>query len=112
MPNSYFDFHFHPIFKQFITRLENVYPTQRTEDELLQEMDLKNDLLDLVDEVALHILESQCCYNQVQKGGVKLGVANVVAIEYGIAASEGFLAKILRSDITRPMDKEVMRTIS
>lgn len=112
MPNSYFDFHFHPVFKQFITKFESIYPTARLEEELCKEMDLENDILDVIDEVALHILESQCAWNQVQKGGVRLGVANVVAMEYGIAASEGFLAKILRSNLTRPMDKAIMHSVS
>lgn len=107
----YFDFHFHPVFKQYITKFETDYPTGRLPDDLIKDMDLKNDLLDFVDENVLHILESQCCINQMKKGGLNLGVANVVAIELGIAASEGFIAKLLRSNITRPMDPQYFNNI-
>jgi hypothetical protein len=109
--SSYFDFHFHPVFKQYITKFENDYPTKRTANELHKEMDLKNDLLDLVDEVILHILESQSCLDQMKTGRVKLGVANIASMELGIADSEGFVAKILRSNLTRPMDPKFINSI-
>ncbi|RDC62467.1 amidohydrolase family protein [Adhaeribacter pallidiroseus] len=108
---SYFDFHFHPVFKQFITRFEEDYPSTRQAPELIKAMDLKNDLMDLADEEVLHILESQCCLEQMQKGGVRLGIANVVAIEHGIADSEGFLSKLLKSNWTRPLDQRHMKSV-
>ncbi|RNI30684.1 amidohydrolase family protein [Rufibacter latericius] len=108
---SYFDFHFHPVFKQFITRYEENYPSGRAAVELTKPMDLKNDLMDVVDEEVLHILESQCSLEQMTKGGVRLGIANVVAMEHGIADSEGFIAKLLRSSWTRPMDQRYLKNI-
>jgi microsomal dipeptidase-like Zn-dependent dipeptidase len=108
---AYFDFHFHPVFKQFISRYEETYPSGRAPGELTRPMDLRSDLMDLADAEVLHILESQCCLEQMQKGGVRLGIANVVAIEHGIADSQGFIAKLLKSDWTRPMDPRYMKSI-
>lgn len=108
---SYFDFHFHPVFKQFLTRYEENYPSAREAEEITKPMDLRNELLDLADEEVLHILESQCSLEQMQQGGVRLGIANVVAIEHGIADSEGFLAKLLKSNWTRPLDQRHMKSI-
>ncbi len=108
---AYFDFHFHPVFKQFITLYEQDYPSGRSAEELLKAMDLKNDMMDHADELVLHILESQCCLDQMQRGGVRLGIANVVAIEHSIADSEGFLAKLLKSGWTRPFDQQIMKAV-
>lgn len=109
--STYFDLHFHPLFKQFITRFETSYPTQRGVDELLKEMDLENNILDIVDEIALHILQSQSCVEQITEGGIRLGVAAIASLELGIADSKGFIAQILRSNLTKPMDRKYFQSI-
>lgn len=108
---SYFDFHFHPAFKQFITVFDEPRSSQRKAAEIRQEMDLRNAVLDFLDENMLHILESQCSYNQLHRGGVKLGIANIIAIEHGIADGRNLIGKVLRSDLTRPMDPALLQSI-
>src|SRR6218665_660360 len=109
MASSYFDFHFHPAFKQFITVYEEPKSSARNSGDLRQEMDLRNFIMDFLDNNVLHILESQCCYNQMAKGGVRLGIAAVISIEHGIADGRNLIGQVLRSDLTRPMDPGLLK---
>jgi hypothetical protein len=111
MAQSYFDFHFHPVFKQFITAFEETYPTKRPAQEIIKEMDLTNVILDIANEIFIHIIESQCCIDQTNRGGIRLGIANIVSIEHGIADSTGPFASILKSGLTRPVDQHYMRSV-
>lgn len=107
----YFDFHLHPVCKQFFTQYETDYPTGRGPDDISRVMDLQNDLTDFVDTYLLHILESQCCLNQMKQGGVQVGVANILSIEHGFADSNGDFANVLKSAWTRPLDQQYMKAV-
>ena len=54
---SYFDFHFHPVFKAFIQKYEASYPSERNLDDLFETFDLTNPITDVLDNAFLHILE-------------------------------------------------------
>lgn len=105
MPN--FDFHLHPVFKRFICNFEADYPTRRAADELLLPIDLRNPITDFLEENFLHILESQSCVAQMEKGQLLLGVANIAPIEEMFAATNSFFGKILHSRFfTSPVDQQ------
>lgn len=108
---SVFDLHFHPVFKQAITRFEEVYPSQRTAGELSEYMDLTHWLPDRINEWFLHILESQCCIRQLQAAGNVVGVAAIAPIERFFTHREGLFGKLLNGDFTDPFDKTCMDRI-
>lgn len=102
---SYFDCHIHPIFKNFVQKYEEIFPTKRVADDLTQPFDPKNILTDIVDEEFLHFLDSQTSYSQMQQGEVRLGIAAIAPVEFAFAASEGFFSQILNSRfLVNPMD--------
>ncbi|GAB3266304.1 hypothetical protein GCM10027347_34230 [Larkinella harenae] len=110
--SHYFDFHFHPVFKQFICDFETNYPSSRAADTLLAPIDLKNPLIDFLEEEFLHILESQSCFSQLKMGQVTLGVANIAPIERLFAQKEGLFGFILNSRFfTSPVDQTYMEKI-
>lgn len=112
MPNNkYFDFHFHPLFKQMLCNWEDNYPSSIPLDGLENNIDLKNYLLEKVDSMFLNILGSQSSVTQLQKGNVLLGVANIVALEFGFADSRKGFGAILQSNITRPLDLRYFRNV-
>src|ERR1044071_9213993 len=102
--NKYFDFHFHPLFKQMLCNWEDHYPSTITLDSLVENIDLRNYLLKEIDSLFLSILGNQCSINQLQKGNLLLGVANIVALEFGFADSSKGFGAILQSNITHPLD--------
>ncbi|WP_128544799.1 hypothetical protein [Larkinella soli] len=103
---QYFDFHFHPAFKQFICQFEPAYPSTRDVRSLLKPIDLKNPITDFLEEEFLHILESQACLEQLSAGKLMLGIANVAAIERMFAEKEGLFGKVLNSQfLTKPVDQ-------
>ncbi|MGV3557201.1 hypothetical protein [Larkinella arboricola] len=110
--SHYFDFHFHPVFKQFICEFEGQYPSNRTADALLEPIDLKNPLTDFLEEEFLHILESQSCFSQLKSGQVTLGVANIAPIERLFAQKQGLFGVVLNSSFfTSPVDQTYMEKI-
>jgi microsomal dipeptidase-like Zn-dependent dipeptidase len=105
MPNNkYFDFHFHPLFKQMLCNWEDQYPSKVPLNELVENIDLQNYLLEKIDAMFLNILGNQSSVTQLQKGNVLLGVANIVALEFGFADSRKGFGAILQSKITAPLD--------
>ncbi|MET3732155.1 hypothetical protein [Moheibacter stercoris] len=106
MSTQFFDFHFHPLFKKFITQYEAHFPTQRKTYELEARIELKNFIADKVDDWFLHILQSQSALNDCVRGGTKLGVAALANLEFGFADSKGMFASILKSNFTKPMDRK------
>lgn len=111
MSTSFFDFHFHPIFKKFITQYEPYFPTQRKSHDLEARINLKNFMADKVDDWFLHILQSQSALSDCVRGGTKLGVAALANLEFGFADSKGTMASILKSDFTKPMDRKYFEMV-
>lgn len=104
MSTQFFDFHFHPVFKKFITKYEPNFPTKRGINDLEGKINLKNFITDKLDDFFLHILQSQsaiidCIHVQT------LGIAALANLEFGFANSKGMMAKILKSDFTAPLDR-------
>lgn len=112
MAANFFDFHFHPMFKQYISNYEEQYPSARPLENLMTEVTENNDIMNFLDEKVFHFLDSQCSFNEMAAGNDFLGVANIVTLEYGIATSTNLLGYILRSAITAPLDKEYFNRIS
>jgi microsomal dipeptidase-like Zn-dependent dipeptidase len=106
---KYFDFHFHPVFKAFISDFEAKYPTKRPSHEFLKPFDLTNAIMDFVDSELLHILEGQSSLEQIKKGNFTLGVASIAPIEKFFSYKNGFFGKILNSRmLTSPLDHRLM----
>lgn len=93
MNNFYFDLHTHAAFKQYLTKFEDNYPTQRSDD-LTGKINLKP-VIDVIDEEILHILDSQSCIEQMEAGKVVLSVAGLHALERLFTGTTGFFGKIL-----------------
>ena len=112
MQEAYFDFHFHPVFKAFISQFEKQYPSGRGHDQFFKPFDLKNPITDTLDNEFLHILEGQCSLQQMEEGKFSLGVANVAPIERFFTYKDGVFGKILNSKFfTSPLDQALMDTI-
>lgn len=108
---DYFDLHFHPTFKKFITNYEAAFPTQRNAEELEEKINLKNKIAEKVDDWFLHILHSQSAVGDCISSGVQIGNAALANLEYGFANSRGFLASILKSSFTKPMDQKYFELV-
>ncbi|ATL48858.1 hypothetical protein COR50_17740 [Chitinophaga caeni] len=109
---SHFDFHMHPVFKRYICQFESLYPTQRKAEELLLPIDMKNPLIDLLEENFLHILESQVCLSQMKKGDLQMGVAAIAPVEEIFVQKNGLFGKILNSQFfTAPVDQTIFKLI-
>lgn len=110
--NPYFDFHFHPVFKQFITKFETGYPSTRNVQSLLKPIDFRNPITDVLDEEFLHILGSQASFDQLKAGRLSLGVANIAPIERMFSEKEGLFGKLLTSRFfTNPVDQTIFDKI-
>ena len=106
-----FDLHFHPVFKRAIVTFEDQYPSQRSATELCGRMDLSGPLPEWIDENLLHILESQCCVDQLNRMGHVAGVAAIAPIERFFTHREGLFGKLLNSSFTDPFDKTYMEKV-
>lgn len=104
MAENYFDFHFHPLFKNYISLYEEKFPSKR-QDDLAAEFKLNGQIANKLDDLVLHILQSQSSINQCIKGKVRIGVTAIASLEFGFADSKGFMSQILKSKFTAPMDK-------
>ena len=108
----FFDFHFHPVFKQMLCKWEDTCATSLTPEVLRSNIDLRSYILKKIDAEFLHILASQASVTQLKQGNLLTGVASVAPIELGFAASINWFGKILRSNITRPIDTVYFSNIS
>ncbi|HTN47110.1 MAG TPA: hypothetical protein VL098_12235 [Flavipsychrobacter sp.] len=106
MANAFFDLHFHPLFKSFISYHEDKFPSQRKAADLVKSFRLNSKLANKIDDIILHMLQSQCSMDQCMQGGVRIGVASVANLEFGFADSKGFVSDIIKSEFTAPMDKK------
>ncbi|SOD79956.1 amidohydrolase family protein [Spirosoma fluviale] len=109
----FFDFHLHPVFKKFICKYEESYPSTRSLDELTGQFDLTSPLVKLLDEELLHILGSQSCIDQLNEGKLTVGVAAIAPIErlFTNKADGGMFGKILNSGLTKPLDLTYMNNV-
>ncbi|WP_310397931.1 hypothetical protein [Hymenobacter sp.] len=96
----YFDFHFHPLFKQLLVEFDDA---KRQDDRWARPIRLPL-LGKLVDALAGRILESQASVDQARAGNVQVGVANLIAIEFVLASDQGKLA-LLDSHRITPLDE-------
>ncbi|WP_027377998.1 amidohydrolase family protein [Kaistella palustris] len=106
MEKKYFDLHLHPLFKNFLSRYDvTVPPLNRKLAELTQPVRMSNAITSVVDELFIHILKSQSCIEQCEKGNAAYIVAAIVNLEFGFADSRGFFGNILKSRFSNPLDK-------
>ena len=111
MSSTYFDFHFHPMFKKNVVKFENSYPTEREDDDLSGLINLNNDIANAIDKSSLHIIGSQSSVDQVNAlmhpgPGVDngfLGVANIMSIEYGFTDVRGLAKGYLKPESRVPI---------
>lgn len=107
-----FDFHFHPVFKQYLCEFDGQYPSVRDVESLREPMELTNPVADFLEENFLHILESQSCLTQLETGGLTLGMANIAPIERMFAQKEGLFGFVLNSAFfTSPVDQTYLRKV-
>jgi microsomal dipeptidase-like Zn-dependent dipeptidase len=104
--NAYFDFHFHPLFKQYLVEFDD---EKRKRNPWQQPIRLPL-LGKIADAFAGQILESQCCVRDSLSGGIQLGVANLVALEHAMG-NNSFLFKLLEQDAVTPLDERYFRYV-
>ncbi|QCK15182.1 amidohydrolase family protein [Mangrovivirga cuniculi] len=102
-----FDFHFHPLGKQFLSNYDVEELKNDTYSHPVQLPPLGATLNDLLS----RILNSQASVSQSIKGGVSLGIANVITPEYVFASKRGVL-KLLEldlfdRDVIAPLDNRI-----
>ncbi|AUD04874.1 amidohydrolase family protein [Spirosoma pollinicola] len=107
---NFFDFHLHPVFKKFICKYEDSYPSTRSLADLTGKFELTNPLVSLLDQELLHILGSQSCVDQLDIGHLAVGVAAIAPIEHLFTnkSDGGLFGKILNSGLTKPLDLTYM----
>lgn len=110
---GFFDFHLHPVFKKFICKYEDTYPSTRPLADLIGEFDLTSPLVSLLDQELLHILGSQSSIDQLSKGPLAVGVAAIAPIEHLFTNKKdgGLFGKILNSGLTKPLDLTFMNRV-
>lgn len=101
--DNYFDLHFHPVAKNFLSRYHE--PEKEEISTLMETVKMSKAFMDFTDEVALRTLESQCSIEQMKTGKVNFGVAAVSALEFGMVSSKGFFSDLIKSSLTKPFDK-------
>ena len=109
---SFFDFHFHPVFKKYISQYEDVYPSRRKPEELLGTVIPVKGFMKFLDGSFFHFLGSQSCFDQLTKGGYLFGVANIASLEYAIASSDSLMGFILKTELTDPLDKKYFNLVA
>ncbi|MBF9254925.1 hypothetical protein I2I11_16600 [Pontibacter sp. 172403-2] len=108
---AYFDFHFHPLGKRMLTEFDD----QERQNRDCTERILLPPLGGVINNRIGRILNSQACITQAVSGGIRLGVANIVAIEYIFATKKGIL-KLLEwecngNDVIAPLDNKLFEFI-
>lgn len=112
MSQKIFDFHFHLLFKSFVKKYEQHYPTQRSVEDLKDEFDVDHFLWDKVDQWFLHFLDSQSSYKQITKGNVCSGFVAIAPIEQMFASKKGIGGKLLNDQVvTNPMDPDYLEAV-
>jgi len=111
MATSYFDFHLHPIFKQFITQFSPTYPPTHPIAELGKSLQFGGPILQLLDQEFLHMLESQSCLDQMNRATLSLGVAALCPMEQIFTSRDGLFGKLLNSNATRPLSRDLMNAV-
>lgn len=108
--NAFFDFHLHPVFKKFICKYEDSYPSSRPLTELTGQFELTSHLVKLLDKELLHILGSQSCVDQLDAGHLSVGIAAIAPIEHLFTNKDdgGLFGKVLNSGLTKPLDLTYM----
>lgn len=109
---AFFDLHFHPTFKKFLTKYEDKLGSQRSFEELESDIVLKNKTLNWLDKFLLRILNSQTSIKSCLESNTRLGIASLCNLELGYADSQGFMAELLQSKITDPLDKKYFDAIT
>ena len=103
---QYFDLHLHPLFKKHICQFDGNLPmTLRHADDLKGQIKLSNTLANIADDLILHIIRSQSSVKQCLDGKVQVAVAAIANLEFGFADSKGFISKILKGNLSNPLDK-------
>ncbi|KQS92850.1 hypothetical protein [Chryseobacterium sp. Leaf394] len=104
---SYFDLHLHPIFKNHICNYDETLPkVTKSIKDYTQPIRMTNVITNVLDDLLLHILKSQCSVTQCDKGNLKFAVAGICNLEYGFADSKGLFGGILKSNFSNPLDKK------
>ena len=105
MPN-YFDFHYHPTFKQFLSDFEEQYPSNRTAADIIPVVTPQNLALRLIDRGILHMIGSQSSLDQMKQGNEIVGVANVVSLEFAFSDATNIFGNLLRDGAAKPLDQQ------
>ena len=110
---GFFDFHLHPVFKKFICKYDDTYPSNRAVADLTGQFELTSHIVRVLDEEMLHILGSQSCVDQLNEGHLALGVAAIAPIERLFTNKDdgGLFGKILNSNLTKPLDLTYMNHV-
>lgn len=105
--SKYFDFHIHPAFKNHLSNYDQNLPkiTGRKED-YTQPIKLTNVIINVMDDLILHILKSQSSIQQCQEINLHYAVAALSNLEFGFADSQGIFGGVLRSNFSNPLDKK------
>ncbi|MEP3211139.1 MAG: hypothetical protein ABJN95_18270 [Maribacter sp.] len=108
MNKNYFDLHFHPLAKNHLApQSKDTYK----DGHLTKPINMSKAFKDYTEETILRRLESQSCIAYLREGHVGLGVAAIAALEFGLAASKGFVADILESNLKKPFDLEYFEAV-
>jgi microsomal dipeptidase-like Zn-dependent dipeptidase len=101
---SYFDFHFHPLNKRFLTEFDD----SRRENGLWAKPIRLPIAGKLTDKAVGHILQNQASVAQSVEAGISLGIASIVAIEHVFATRKGKLKllewEVFGKDVIVPFD--------
>lgn len=108
---EFFDFHFHAVFKAYISQVEDQYPTSLPAECFTEPIDLVNPLSELLFDNPTTI-ESQSCIEQLQQGNVSLGVTNIAPIERVFTRRTSPGGILLNSPLfTAPLKHKVFKQI-
>ena len=108
--DNYFDLHFHPLAKMHLASNKDD-PSNKAKDDMEKPITMSKDFRDYTDESVLRRFESQCCVDYLDEGKVKLGIAAVGALEFGVASSKGFIADVLKTQLKKPIDNTYFNAV-
>lgn len=103
---QYFDFHFHPLFKQFLVEFDD---EKRKNNRW--EKPIRIPLLGRIADLGVgNILESQCCVSDSIDGKVEIGVANLIAVEHAMG-NRTFVFRLLEHNAIAPLDERYFQFV-